>query len=60
MDGNPGKGDSPRPKSISEAEYGKKYEQIFGKKVPWWATEQHQKLRAKRMKFEQKLREQGL
>ena len=32
-----GKGDKPRPKSISEKEYSKRYEDAFGKKRPWWA-----------------------
>ena len=31
-----GKGDSPRPKSISDKEYTKNFERIFGKKIMWW------------------------
>jgi len=38
-----GKGHSPRPKSISEEDFSKKYDQAFGKKLPWWATDEHKK-----------------
>lgn len=55
-----GKGDKPRPKSISEKEYGRKYELIFGKKKPWWSSKEHQKLRIERAKFEKMLKKMGL
>ena len=31
-----GKGDSPRPKSVSNEEYARNYERIFGRKRSWW------------------------
>ena len=48
-----GKGDKPRPKSISEKEFKKKFEQAFGSKKAWWETEEHQQL-VEEMKEEQK------
>lgn len=42
MNGQAGKGDSPRPKSISEKQYAKNYERAFGKRIPWWAKKEHQ------------------
>lgn len=53
MHGEAGKGDKPRPKSISEKDYARKYEEAFGKRIPWWATEEHQEW-VKEMLEEQK------
>lgn len=38
-----GKGDKPRPKSISQKEYEERFEQVFGKKREYWETQEHQK-----------------
>ena len=43
MHGEAGKGDSPRPKSISDKEYTLNFEKAFGKKKPWWACKKHKK-----------------
>jgi len=41
MNGEAGKGDKPRPKSISESEYLKRYEKAFGKTKLWFETQEH-------------------
>lgn len=38
-----GKGDSPRPKSISEKEYAKRFEKVFGKKDSYYDSKAHKK-----------------
>lgn len=38
-----GKGDTPRPKSISEKEYQKRYDDAFGQKPYWFETKKHKK-----------------
>ena len=43
MHGEAGKGDTPRPKSISEEEYQKKFRDVFGNKLSWFETEEHKK-----------------
>lgn len=37
-----GKGDTPRPKSVSEEVFTKNFESAFGKKDIWWRSKDHQ------------------
>jgi hypothetical protein len=43
MNGESGKGDTPRPKSISDKEYSQKYDRAFGKKPRWFETPKHRR-----------------
>lgn len=43
MNGEAGKGDTPRPKSISDKEFTHNFETVFGKKKNWWQKRNHQK-----------------
>lgn len=42
MHGEAGKGDKPRPKSISDDEYRRRFDEAFGNRKEWWETEEHE------------------
>lgn len=37
-----GKGDTPRPKSVSDKKFAENFESVFGKKDIWWKSKEHQ------------------
>jgi len=38
-----GKGDKPRPKSVTEEVFAKRFDDAFGHKPSWFETDDHQK-----------------
>lgn len=55
MTGEAGKGDTRRPRSISDKEYSKAYDRVFGKKPRWFETKEHKEWVKKARKDQKKI-----